>query len=75
MIETLIGSFWPYLAALGGAVIGIWRIYAAGKSAGINHERAKNAIQREADLERIKRAADAKPVGGVQDDPFNRDRK
>ena len=73
-MEALIAWAWPYLLAAGVALAGAWQLFASGKRAGRDAERASNAKQREKDLDRIKRAADARPHGGVQDDPYNRDR-
>lgn len=73
-MSALLLQFWPYIAAAGAALIGIWRLYATGKSAGINQEKAKEAAARERDLDAIKRAAGARPSGSVEDDPNNRDR-
>ena len=67
------GSLTAILAAVLAAVAGIWRAWAAGKKAGQNEERAKHAQAREESLNRIKRAARARPAGSVQDDPYNRD--
>jgi len=72
-MEALIGWVMPYLIAAGAALFGVWRLWAAGKSAGRNEERAKHAEDRANNLDRIKRAADARPSGGVHDDPHNRD--
>ena len=56
-----------------GMAVGIWRIWAAGKQAGRDAERATNATQREKSLDRIKRAADARPSADIVSDPYNRD--
>ena len=72
-MEALIAWAWPYLLAAGVALAGAWQLWASGKKAGRNEERATSAAQREKDLDRIKRAADARPRGGVSDDPYNRD--
>ena len=72
-MEALFAWAWPYLLAAGAGLFGLWRVYASGKQSGINQERASNAAQRDKNLDRIKRAADARPDRGVQDDPFNRD--
>jgi len=72
-MELLIAWAWPYLLAAGVALAGAWQLWASGKKAGRNEDRATNAAQREKDLDRIKRAADARPRGGVSDDPYNRD--
>lgn len=72
-MSALIGWALPYLIAAGAALVGIWRVWAAGKKAGRNQERAKNAKDRAENIDRIKRAAGAKPSLGVRDDPRNRD--
>lgn len=74
MITELLRRVWPYIASAAAAVIVVARIFAAGKSAGINQERAKHADQDRENLDRIRRAADARPTGSVHDDPYNRDR-
>jgi len=73
-MEALIAWALPYLLAAGAAALGIWRVWASGKKAGRNQERASNAAQREKNLDRIRRADAARPVGRLQDDPHNRDR-
>lgn len=73
-MSALIGWALPYLLAAGAAVLGLWRVWASGKQSGRNQERASHAESRDKNLERIKRADAARPVGGVQDDPNNRDR-
>jgi len=56
------------------AVIGfLGTLLYGAKKAGINQQKAKDAEARERNLDAIKRAADAKPIGGVQSDPRNRD--
>jgi len=59
-----------------GAVAGlgiIWRVLAGVKQSGIDKQKAKEAEQRDRNLEAIKRAADARPSGSVLNDPNNRD--
>lgn len=68
------GSLTAIAAAVVAALAGVWRIYASGKKAGRNEEGARHAEDRDENLERIKRAADARPSGSVSDDPRNRDR-
>lgn len=51
----------------------IWRVLAGVKKSGVDQQKAKEAEARERNLDAIKRAADAKPIGGVQSDPRNRD--
>lgn len=72
-MEALIAWAWPYLLAAGVALAGAWQLWASGKKAGRNEERATNAAQREKDLDRIKRAADARPSADIVSDPYNRD--
>ena len=72
-MEAIISWAWPYLVAAGIALAGAWQLWAAGKQAGRDAERAKHAAQERENLDRIKRAADARPRGGVSDDPYNRD--
>lgn len=72
-MEAIISAIWPYLVAATGALAIVWRVFLAGKQSGINQERVKHAASERENLEHIKRAADAKPVGGVQDDRNNRD--
>lgn len=67
-------QFWPYIAAAFAALASVVGLYATGRSAGKNAQLAKEAKAREQNLEKIKRASAAKPVGGVSDDPNNRDR-
>lgn len=73
-MEALIAWAWPYVLGAGAALVAAWRVWAAGKQAGRDAERAKHAAQERENLDRIKRAADARPTVGVRDDPFNRDR-
>lgn len=73
MIEAIIGWAWPYLLAIGGAVVVVWRAYASGKSAGKNEKEVEHARERAQDLERVRRAGGARPSGSVSDDPANRD--
>jgi len=73
VMEALIAGAWPYLLAAGVALAGAWQLFASGKRAGRDAERASNARQREKDLDRIKRAADARPTTDIVSDPFNRD--
>lgn len=74
MIAAIVGEVWPYVLAAGAALVAAWRVWAAGKQAGRDAERAKHAAQERENLDRIKGAADARPTVGVHDDPFNRDR-
>lgn len=61
---------------VGGVLAGlgvIWRVLAGVKKSGVDQQKAKEAQIRAQNLEAIKRAADARPIGGVQSDPRNRD--
>jgi len=73
-VSALIAWAWPYLIAAGAALLGVWKVWATGKRAGRNEERIRHAQEREENLNRIKRAANARPSGRVSDDPYNRDR-
>lgn len=59
-------------AAVLATVVGtlLWAIRQGGKDSA----RAEEAERRERNLQKIKRAADARPHGSVHDDPNNRDR-
>jgi len=72
-MEVLIAWAWPYVLGAVAAVFGVWSFYSSGKQAGRDAERAKHAAQERENLDRIKRAADARPTVGVHDDPNNRD--
>lgn len=75
-MSALLGSLWPYLAAAGGALLVIWRVWAGGKKSGVNEQVAKEAKARDENLKRIKAAADAgnRPPDIVSD-PHNRDNR
>lgn len=65
-------------AILGTVILAIgagWKLLASAKKAGINEQKAKEAKARDQNLDRIKRAADARPAGGLSDDPNNRDNR
>lgn len=62
-----------FAVGMGAALVGLFSAYTTGKSSGKDEERAKNAKERAAELDRIRRASDARPTGGVSDDPYNRD--
>ncbi len=72
-MEALIAWAWPYLVAALAVVGGLWMVRSGGVEYGRNQERAKHAAQERENLDRIKRAADARPSGSVYDDPYNRD--
>lgn len=69
------GSLTAIGAALAATVVGIWRIYAAGRKAERNELKAKEAENRAKNLGRIRDAAAARPAGSVQSDPHNRDNR
>lgn len=76
---NLLGGSGLNFAVIGGAIVAILGfmgtlLYKAKKS-GIDQQKAKEAVSRDQELDRIKRAAGARPVGGVSDDPNNRDIK
>lgn len=57
------------MAAFAGSLL--WGAHRAGQDA----EKAKEAKRRDENLARLKRAANARPVGGVLDDLNNRDER
>lgn len=65
-LTALLGGVAFIMTALGMALFG-------ARQAGKDAEKAKEAKRRDQDLERIKRASSARPVGGVLDDLNNRD--
>lgn len=76
MISTLLslipGSVWAYGAAALAAVLGVWRIYAAGKKSGRNEVKVDSY---EAELEALERANTARAdshrdsaAGGLRND-------
>lgn len=69
------GSLTAILAAVLAALAGVWRVYASGKSAGRNEQKAKEADNRADNLKRIHDASGARPAGGVSTDPHNRDNR
>lgn len=70
---SLLLQFWPYIAAAAAALLSVLGLYATGRAAGKNAQLVKEAKAREQNLDKIKRAAAARPAGGVSDDPNNRD--
>lgn len=68
------GNITVILTAIAGAAIALWRIVAGIKQSGVNQQKAKEAEARAENLDRIKRAADARPRGELSNDPYNRDR-
>lgn len=73
-MEALIAWAWPYIIGAILAALGLGGLWVKAENSGKAKKEAEHAKQREKDLDRIKRAADARPHGGVQDDPCNRDR-
>lgn len=67
------GSLTAIIAAVFAGIAAIGTLLYKTKQAGVNQQKAKEAQARERNLEAIKRAAGARPVGGVQSDPRNRD--
>lgn len=68
------------LTAIGGAIVAalvaVWRVFAAGKKAGLNQARAKEADSYEKHLEDLARGHDARNrVDGrlPDNDPYRRD--
>ena len=76
-ILLLLKPFLPYVIAGLAALIGggtfIWNTKRKAKAEGVAQQLAKEAEARAQEIERIKDAAGARPVGGVSDDPNNRD--
>lgn len=77
-MEALVSILGNQLAWIGGGVLAailiLWRAVAGIKQAGVDQQKAKEAKAREQNLDRIRRAADAKPDGLPEHDPRNRDR-
>lgn len=75
---ALASPFIPYIIAGLVALVGgggyVWNAKRKAKNEGIAQQQAKEAESRAKNLEAIKRAAGAKPVGSVSDDPNNLDR-
>lgn len=78
LIGSLLGNIWPYLAGAAVLLLGIWRMRAGAKKAGINEQKAKQQEADRANIERIKRAGDAGAAirpddPGVSNDPHDLD--
>jgi hypothetical protein len=76
-ILALASPILPYLIAGLVALIGgggyVWNAKRKARNEGIAEQQAKEAAANAKDIDIIQRAADARPVGGVLDDPNNRD--
>lgn len=59
--------------AVGAILLAVGAIFLKGQQAGVDKQKAKEAAAREEELDRIKHASTVKPIGGVSDDPNNRD--
>jgi len=68
-------DLFPYLIGALLAALGLGGLWAKAESAGKARKEAEYAKRREAEFAHIRRADAARPVGGMQDDPFNRDNK
>lgn len=69
------GSLTVIIGGILAVIAAGWRLLAGAKKAGVNEQKAKEAKARAENLDRIKRAADVRPAGGVSDDPYNRDNR
>ena len=69
------GGFTAVVAGLIAIFTFIGGLIIKSERAGVNKQKAKEAAYREEELRRIKMAGAAKPVGGVSDDPHNRDNR
>lgn len=69
------GGLTAIFAAVLAAVAGLGTLLYKTKKAGIDQQKVKEAQANAKDLERIRRANDARPTGRVLDDPYNRDRR
>lgn len=80
MIDALLslipgGSLTAIIAGVVAALGIIWRILAGVKKSGVNQQKVKEAEARAKNLDRIKRAADARPDPDIVSDPRNRDNR
>ena len=71
----LLMEFLPYLVGAALAAFGLGGLWKKAENAGKAKKEAEYAKHREAELARIRHADAARPSGGVQDDPYNRDNK
>lgn len=69
------GGLTAIIAAIVAALGAVALVFKKGSDAGRDKEKAKEAAARAKNLERIKDASAARPVGGVHDDPRNRDNR
>lgn len=67
------GGLTALLAGLGALAAFVGTMLWGARKAGQDAEKAKEAKRRDQDIERLRRAADARPRGGVLDDLNNRD--
>jgi len=78
VILGFLSPFLPYIIAGLAALIGgtgyVWNAKRKAKNEGIAEQQAKEAQANAKNLQDIQNAAAARPVGGVSDDPNNRDR-
>lgn len=68
------GGLTAIVAAVLASLTAIGTLLYKTKKAGVDQHKAEEADRRDKNLDRIKRAANARPVGGMHDDPNNRDR-
>jgi len=77
LLSGFLGQFLPYIIAGVVALIGgggyVWNAKRKAKNEGIAQQQAKEAAANAQDIDIIHRATGARPVGGVSDDPNNRD--
>lgn len=73
LLKPFLGYIVTGLIALVGAGGYLWNAKRKAKAEGIAEQKAREAEARAQEIERIKDAAGARPVGGVSDDPNNRD--
>lgn len=67
------GGLTAIVAAVLAALAGVFGVYRSGKKAGQNQQKAKEAESRARNLDRIRDAANARPIGDIVSDPRNRD--
>lgn len=73
LLKPFLGYIVTGLVALVGAGGYLWNAKRKAKAEGVAEQKAKEAEARAQEIDRIKRAADARPAGGLSDDPNNRD--